>query len=173
MHQVSGRQTAQVLGSVLDDGMNADFEAEGLEDGEYGQLHAFEGTGDGFPTALLRVRVLVVAEEAENTTFSLTVSLMRSFRWWIWMKSTLSHEVRLEQHLTGNFEERQMMRCGYGLRELSYRRVVKVVCQGDAMIARHLEDFVLAVSVKGCPLDGLLAGMAPDEVYGFAAVLDA
>ena len=43
--------------------MNANFEAEGVEDGEYCQVNAFEGAGDGFSTAGLRVRVLVVAEE--------------------------------------------------------------------------------------------------------------
>lgn len=44
--------------------MNADFETEGVEYGKYGKVGAFEGTGDGFATALLRVRVLMVAEEA-------------------------------------------------------------------------------------------------------------
>lgn len=57
--------------------MNADFETEGLEDGEYGKVNAFEGPGDGFPSALLRVRVLMVAEEADDTTFTVLVSLMR------------------------------------------------------------------------------------------------
>ena len=73
----------------------------------------------------------------------------------------------------GNVEERQMMRPRYRLGEPSYRRVVKIVCQGDAMTFRHFEDFVLAVSIESCPLDGLLASVAPSEVYGFAAVLDA
>lgn len=41
------------------------------------------------------------------------------------------------------------------------------------MTARHLKYFVLAVAVKGCPLDGLLAGVAPGKIYDFAAVLDA
>lgn len=81
--------------------------------------------------------------------------------------------MRLEQHLTGNVEKWQVFRCGYRLRELSDRGVVEVVGQCDAVTARHLEDFVLAVSVEGGPLDGLWAGVAPGEVYGFAAVLDA
>lgn len=44
--------------------MNADFETEGVEYGEYGEVDTFEGTGYGFATALLRMRVLMVAEEA-------------------------------------------------------------------------------------------------------------
>lgn len=75
MHQVLKRQTAQVFGSVLHDGINADFEPEGLENGEYGQVDAFERAGDGSPTAFLRVRVLVVAEEAEDTAFALNGQL--------------------------------------------------------------------------------------------------
>lgn len=43
--------------------MNANIEAECVEDRDYGQVNAFEGAGDGFPTAGLRVCVLVVAEE--------------------------------------------------------------------------------------------------------------
>ena len=79
MHQIPGRQAAYVFGSVLDDGMNANFETEGVEDGEYGEVDAFEGTGDGFSTAFLRVRVLMVAEKAKNTTLILTISVMGSF----------------------------------------------------------------------------------------------
>ena len=77
MHQVPVRQTAHDFGSVLDDGMNANFETESVEDGEYGKVDAFEGAGNGFPTALLRVRVLMVAEKAEDTTFIYSVSMMR------------------------------------------------------------------------------------------------
>lgn len=80
MHQVPGRQSADILGSVLHDGMNANFKAEGVEYGEHGEVNAFEGAGDGFPTAILRVRVLMVAEEAENTTLKMTVSMMRSMK---------------------------------------------------------------------------------------------
>ena len=58
------------------------------------------------------------------------------------------------------------------MRKLSDGGVVKIVCQGDAMTFGHFEDFVLAVSIESCPLDGLLAGVAPGEVYGFAAVLN-
>ena len=79
MHQISGRQAAYVFRSVLDDGMNANFETEGVEDGEYGEVDAFEGTRDGFPTAFLRVGVLMVAEEAENATLMFTISVMGSF----------------------------------------------------------------------------------------------
>ena len=55
--------------------MNANFETKSVEDGEYGKVDALEGTGDGFPTALLRVRVLMMAEEAEDTTFGFVVSV--------------------------------------------------------------------------------------------------
>lgn len=44
--------------------MDANLEAEAGENGEYCEVHALEGTGDGFPTALLRVRVLMMAIEA-------------------------------------------------------------------------------------------------------------
>lgn len=66
-----------------------------------------------------------------------------------------------------------MVWIGYRLRKFSNGRVVQVICQGDAMTFRHLEDFVLAISVESRPLDGLLAGMAPCEIDCFAAVLDA
>ena len=41
------------------------------------------------------------------------------------------------------------------------------------MTFRHLEDFVFAISVESSPLQGLLAGIAPCEVYYFTAVLNA
>ena len=44
--------------------MDAYLEAEGVEYGEDRQVDPFEGTGDGFTTAFLRVRVLMVAKEA-------------------------------------------------------------------------------------------------------------
>lgn len=66
-----------------------------------------------------------------------------------------------------------MVRIGYWLREIPDGRVVQVVGQCDAMTFRHLEHFMLAVPVEGCPLDRLLAAVAPCEIYCFAAVLDA
>lgn len=66
-----------------------------------------------------------------------------------------------------------MVRIGYWLRKIPDRGVVQVVGQGDAMTLRHLEDFMFAVSVERCPLDRLLAAVAPCEIYRFAAVLDA
>lgn len=44
--------------------MNADLEAEDVEYGEYCEVDAFEGTRNGFTAAFLRVRVLMMAEEA-------------------------------------------------------------------------------------------------------------
>lgn len=44
--------------------MDADLEAERGEHGEYCEVHALKSAGDGFPTALLRVRVLMMAIEA-------------------------------------------------------------------------------------------------------------
>ena len=41
------------------------------------------------------------------------------------------------------------------------------------MTFRHLQDFMFAVSVERCPLNRLLAGVAPCEIYRFTAVLDA
>ena len=48
--------------------MDADLEAKGMEHGEDCEVNAFESTWDGFTAALLSVRVLMVAKEAENTT---------------------------------------------------------------------------------------------------------
>ena len=64
MHQVPGGQAAHVLRSVLNDGMDADSKAVGLEHGENGKVDAFEGARYGFATALLGVCVLMMAEEA-------------------------------------------------------------------------------------------------------------
>lgn len=44
--------------------MNADLETQSVEYGEYGEVDAFESTGDRFTTASLRVCVLMVAEES-------------------------------------------------------------------------------------------------------------
>lgn len=63
LHQFLGGQASHVFGFVPDYRMNADFEAEGVKCGKYGEVDAFEGAGDGFPATFLRVRVLVVAEE--------------------------------------------------------------------------------------------------------------
>lgn len=51
--------------------MDSDLETESLEYGEYGEVNAFEGTGDGFPTAVVRMRVLMMAKEAYDTTCKL------------------------------------------------------------------------------------------------------
>ena len=56
--------------------MNADLETEGLKYGEYGEVNAFEGTGDGFPTAVLGMRVLVMAKEAYDPACKIVVSTL-------------------------------------------------------------------------------------------------
>ena len=48
--------------------MYADIEAKRGKYGEHCEVDAFEGAWDGFTTALLRVRILVMAIEAQNTT---------------------------------------------------------------------------------------------------------
>ncbi len=54
--------------------MDSNLETEGLECGEYGEVNAFESTGDGFPTAVLRMRVLMMAKEAYDTACKIIVS---------------------------------------------------------------------------------------------------
>lgn len=49
--------------------MNADLETKGMKHGEDCEVNAFEGTRDRFTAALLSVRVLMVAKEAEDTTW--------------------------------------------------------------------------------------------------------
>ena len=68
MQQFAGGQATHVFRSVLYYGMYADIEAKRGKYGEYCEVDAFEGAWDGFTTALLRVRILVMAIEAQNTT---------------------------------------------------------------------------------------------------------
>ena len=64
MQQFLGRQATHVLRSILYYGMYADIEAKRGKYGEHCEVDAFEGAWDGFTTASLRVRILVMAIEA-------------------------------------------------------------------------------------------------------------
>ena len=64
MRQFLGRQATHVFRSILYYGMYSDIEAKRGKCGENCEVDAFEGPWDGFTTALLRVRILVMAIEA-------------------------------------------------------------------------------------------------------------
>lgn len=46
-----------------------------------------------------------------------------------------------------------------------YRRVIEIVSERDTIPVRDFEDFVLAVAVKGSPVDGVQVCLSPCKVY--------
>ena len=64
LHELSDGHAAQSFGFVLGDWMHADAEVDSSEDGEDGEIDAFETPRDGLVAGVVAVGVLVVAEES-------------------------------------------------------------------------------------------------------------